>query len=95
MSDEKNYDKNYLKGYTGMRIESAEQGVWSMMRLAMSSVSFLCILPMQDLLMLGSSARMNTPGTVDDHNWDWHFEWSQVKPEVIENISHFFKLYQR
>ncbi len=45
--------------------------------------------------MLDSSARMNRPGTVDDQNWDWRFEWSQVKPEVIENISQFFNLYQR
>lgn len=94
-NDESNYDKGFLNGYTGSCIESDEQGVWSIIRLAMSSVSFLCILPMQDLLMLDSSARMNRPGTVDDQNWDWRFEWSQVKPEVIENISQFFNLYQR
>lgn len=95
VSDEGNYNKNYLTGYTGSSFDSAEQGVWSMIRLAMSSVSFLCILPMQDLLMLDSSARMNTPGTVGDQNWDWRFEWSQINPEVVENISHTLKLYQR
>ncbi|NIA02849.1 MAG: 4-alpha-glucanotransferase [Planctomycetia bacterium] len=94
-SDEGNYNKNYFNGYTGSSNESAEQGVWSMIRLAMSSVSFLCILPMQDLLMLGSSARMNTPGTVDDNNWEWRFEWQQISPEIIKQISHFMNLYQR
>ncbi|MFW2440369.1 MAG: 4-alpha-glucanotransferase [Arenicellales bacterium] len=94
-SDEENYNKNYFNGYTGASIESAEQGLWSMIRMAMSSVSFLCILPMQDLLMLGSSARMNTPGTVDNNNWEWRFDWQQINPEMIKHISHFINLYQR
>jgi 4-alpha-glucanotransferase len=92
--DEKNYNKDYFQEYTGSMLESAESGVMSMIRLAMSSVSFLSILPMQDLLMLDSAARMNTPGTVGG-NWEWRFEWHQVRPEIIENISHFMNLYQR
>jgi 4-alpha-glucanotransferase len=94
VSDEGNYNKNYFEEYTGLSIEPAEQGVWTMIRLAMSSVSFLCVLPMQDLLMLDSSARMNTPGTMED-NWEWRFEWQQVRPEMIEKISHFMTLYER
>lgn len=94
VSDEANYNKNYFEEYTGLSIGPAEQGVWTMIRLAMSSVSFLCVLPMQDLLMLGSSARMNTPGTVED-NWEWRFEWQQVRPEMIEKIFHFMTLYER
>jgi len=60
----------------------------------MSSVSFLCILPMQDLLMLGSEARMNTPGTVGD-NWQWRFQWQQVEAETLEKIARLVTLYQR
>jgi 4-alpha-glucanotransferase len=94
MSDESNYNRNYFEEYTGLNIELAEQGVLSMIRMAMSSVSFLCILPMQDVLMLDSSSRMNTPGTVGD-NWQWRFEWQQVKPEMIEKLSRLMKLYNR
>lgn len=65
-----------------------------MIRLAMSSVSFLSILPMQDILALDTSARMNVPGTVGG-NWLWRFEWEQVKPEMIEKLSHLNTLYQR
>ena len=93
-SNEENYNKHYFKDYTGLNIDSAKQGVWSMIRLAMSSVSFLCIIPMQDLLMLDSSARMNTPGTVGN-NWKWRFDWKQVKPETIEKIERFMTVYQR
>jgi len=95
MHDENNYNKNFLNGYADTNIESAEQGVWSMIRLAMSSVSFLCIMPMQDLLMLGSTARMNTPGTVGEQNWDWRFDWKQIRPDNIEKISLFMTFYQR
>jgi len=93
-SDEKNYNKHYFESYIDMNIESDEQSVLSLIRLAMSSVSFLCVLPMQDLLMQGSSSRMNIPGTVED-NWQWRFEWQQVRPEIIEKITHFMMLYQR
>ncbi len=94
VSDEGNFNMNFLKDYTDTGYESAEQGVLLMIRLAMSSVSFLSILPMQDLLMLGSTARMNTPGTIGG-NWEWRFEWQQVRPDIVEKLSHFMKLYQR
>ena len=41
-----------------------------MIRAASKSQSMLCIIPMQDLLCLDSSARMNTPGT-SRGNWQW------------------------
>ena len=54
-------------------------------RTLLSSVPKLVVLPMQDLLGLGSSARMNTPGTVVG-NWTWAMEWSQVPPDLAERI---------
>lgn len=44
---------------------------------AYASNANLAVVPMQDLLALDSSARMNSPGTVTD-NWRWRFDWSQV-----------------
>lgn len=88
------YNTHYFEEYTGVKADTAEEKVLTMVRLAMSSVSFLCVLPMQDVLMLDSSARMNTPGTVGD-NWAWRFEWPQLRPEITEKISHFMSLYQR
>lgn len=43
-----------------------------LVHLAMTSVADLCITPLQDLLDLGSQARMNHPGRPDD-NWCWRF----------------------
>ena len=46
---------------------------WEMLRAVWASVANLAIAPMQDLLGLGSDARMNTPGTAQD-NWEWRLE---------------------
>jgi len=84
ITDESNYNRQYFEEYVGINIESVKQGTWTMIRTAMSSVSFLCILPMQDLLMLDASARMNTPGTVGD-NWQWRFEWQNIEFITTDN----------
>lgn len=94
ISDVSNYNRKYFEDYTGININDPEAGVWQMIRMAMSSVSFLCVLPLQDILMLDSGARMNTPGTVGN-NWSWRCEWTQIKPEIIEKIAQFVKVYQR
>jgi 4-alpha-glucanotransferase len=43
----------------------------------MSSARY-AIYPLQDVLGLGSEARMNTPG-VADGQWRWRFEWRQLQ----------------
>ena len=43
---------------------------WALVRLALDSTARLAVVPAQDLLALGSEARMNTPGTRDG-NWGW------------------------
>lgn len=48
-----------------------------MIRSISRSKSMLCIIPMQDLLCLDSSARMNTPGTIGD-NWIWRMTGNDI-----------------
>lgn len=50
---------------------------WPVIQAAFRSVSALAIVPMQDLLGLGSAARFNTPGTCEN-NWLWQLDWSAV-----------------
>jgi 4-alpha-glucanotransferase len=42
-----------------------------MMRACLGSVAQLAIIPLQDLLLLDSAARFNTPGTQSENNWSW------------------------
>ena len=54
-----------------MRLSEEEGMVWGVIRTAMSSVSELCVIQMQDFLNLGGEARMNFPGTLTSDNWTW------------------------
>ncbi len=49
---------------------------------AYDSRAQLAIVPMQDLLGLDSSSRMNMPGTTAG-NWRWRFAWDQVDPSLV------------
>ena len=51
-----------------------EEIVWSMIRSIMLSNADTVIIPMQDVLELGSEARMNYPSTVSSSNWSWRME---------------------
>ena len=65
-----------------------------MIRLAMSSVADLAVVPMQDYLCLGSEARMNTPSTLGD-NWKWRLARNQISHEVIEKMRLLVRIYRR
>jgi len=88
------YDPAFFSAYSGCDSDSAEARALAMTRMALASVAFLAVLPMQDVLYLDSSARMNTPGTVKG-NWSWRFSWQQLKPEYRERLSRLINLYQR
>ena len=43
----------------------------------LQSKAHTAIIPLQDILQLGSEARMNTPG-LTENNWQWKFHWDQL-----------------
>jgi 4-alpha-glucanotransferase len=55
----------------------------AMMARVLESRAALAVLTLQDVLRLGSEARMNTPGT-DNGNWTWRFEWDAL-PHDLES----------
>ena len=50
---------------------------------AYASRAQLAVVPMQDLIGLGTQARMNTPGT-SVGNWRWRFGWPDVPPGLAQ-----------
>ncbi len=68
-------EKSYLSRYIGCEIN--QDPVWSLIRLAMSSVADRVIIPLQDVLELDESSRMNTPGKPQD-NWTWRFQMKDL-----------------
>lgn len=67
-AEEINYAKRYL------RTENLEEGI---MAAALSSTPNLAIIPMQDILGLGYTARMNIPSTASG-NWEWRCDENQL-----------------
>lgn len=67
---------------------------WVMIRACFSSVANMAIVPMQDVLMLDSSARMNTPG-VGEGNWSFRFEFDDMTPALEKRLFETAKLYGR
>lgn len=67
-------------------IQDEDDVALALMDTALQTEGTLAILPMQDLLGLGSEARMNTPGEVGQ-NWQWRFQWSSLD-EAEERIEH-------
>lgn len=63
-------------------------------RLALSSVADTVIIPMQDLLGLDQSARMNTPGTRSG-NWSWRMEPNQLRAESADRLGRLARIYGR
>jgi len=78
-----------------MHLTEQEGFVWGVIRTAMSSVSDLCIIPMQDYLELGAEARMNCPGTCTDANWTWRVSEAAIDDALAERICKLTKLYGR
>ena len=75
---------------------SEEEGlVWGVIRTALSSVSDLCIVPMQDYLDMGAEARMNFPGTLSDSNWTWRVKDGIINRKLAKRIYQLTKLYGR
>ncbi|MDH5435836.1 MAG: 4-alpha-glucanotransferase, partial [Gammaproteobacteria bacterium] len=85
-------DKARINQYLGYDIEHSMP--WSLIRCALASVARLAIIPMQDLLGLGSEGRMNTPSTTVN-NWRWRFSWEQVPEDVSEKLNAMIHLYGR
>jgi 4-alpha-glucanotransferase len=80
-------------GYLGLNEQ--EGYVWGVIRGAMSSVSDLCIIQMQDYLELGGFSRMNFPGTMTSNNWTWRAEKGFITEELTKRIYNTTRRYGR
>ena len=77
-----------------LRLNEAEGYVEGCIKSTLASVADTVILTMQDLLSLGSEARMNTPSTVSG-NWQWRALKSNFSPDLAEKIKGWTTLYGR
>jgi 4-alpha-glucanotransferase len=76
-------ERRAVQTYTG----DCSDGVnWALIRLAQASVASLAVVPLQDVLGLGSDCRLNTP-SVPDGNYLWRFRQGALTPALSDRLA--------
>lgn len=91
-ADEFQRARSYARHYLDLR--SGDDFSAASIRALWASVADVAIIPIQDLLGMGSSSRMNTPGTADG-NWGWRLLPGQVTQEHAEHLGMLTEIYGR
>ncbi len=86
-------EHDFTRAYLGFQNENEEVN-WILIRAVLASVANTAMVPLQDVLGLGSEARMNLPGTVSG-NWRWRYKASSLTKEVREKLLALTLLYDR
>ncbi len=81
----------YARAYLGFENEPIH---WVMIRGIMSSVANTAIAPMQDILGLGSEARMNLPGVASGY-WKWRMKPGAASDQIGVKLKEMVTLYDR
>ncbi|MES1166602.1 MAG: 4-alpha-glucanotransferase, partial [Pseudomonadota bacterium] len=68
-------ERDHLRRY--LRVSGREAG-WDFIRAAYAAVSRLAVIPLQDILSLGSEGRFNSPGQPMG-NWQWRYHPAQLE----------------
>jgi 4-alpha-glucanotransferase len=84
-------DKRFWAEYLGHPVTDPAA---EFLRLAWASVAMLAVAPLQDVLGLGTEARMNTPGLAEG-NWQWRFRPEQFKTGMVERFAEWTARYGR
>jgi 4-alpha-glucanotransferase len=84
-------ERDFVRRYLA---RDATDIAWDLMRLAWASVADLAVAPLQDVLGLGTEARMNLPGRPHG-NWAWRFRAGQVTPALTARLGELTALYAR
>jgi 4-alpha-glucanotransferase len=90
-ADDVGRERDYAKRY----LNTGDKEInWSFVRAVEASVADTVLIPMQDVLGLGSGARMNQPATMGG-NWRWRYRAGALKPELAERLREMAELYDR
>lgn len=76
-------EKHHAAAYLGQPKDGMH---WAFIRAALASVARLAIVPLQDVLGLGSEARMNTP-SLSNGNWGWRFRSGALTGALAEKLA--------
>jgi 4-alpha-glucanotransferase len=85
------HERRNAEAYVGR----CEDGIhWAFIRAAQGSPASLSLIPQQDVLGLGSEARMNTP-SLHGGNWRWRFDQGRLTSELAAKLAHLAEVTDR
>ena len=84
-------EREHAVRYLGM---DGREVHWDFIRAVLASVADTAIVPAQDLLGLGSEARMNRPATLGG-NWRWRLRPGELTPAVLQRLAVMTATYDR
>ncbi len=85
------HERHAVEAYVG----PCPDGVnWALIRLAQGSVASLAVVPLQDVLGLGSEARLNTP-SVSDGNYLWRFRAGALTSALSDRLARLAEITDR
>ncbi|MCD8299759.1 MAG: 4-alpha-glucanotransferase [Clostridiales bacterium] len=84
-------DKQLAVDYLNITDSPEEKVNWDFIALAMRSVADICIIPLQDVLSLGSEARINTPSTLGG-NWAWRMKEGALTEEMLAKLKRLTRI---
>lgn len=100
------HDNDTTKGWYEAAAEYAQEKVcyymktdednvhWDFIRTCFGTIAAFAIVPMQDVLGIGSEGRMNTPG-VSANNWAWRYIEDALTDELAEELAKVTRIYGR
>jgi 4-alpha-glucanotransferase len=86
--EERAHVLRYARTFSGLDVS------WDLLRAAFSSVAVFAVVPLQDVLRLGTAARMNLPGRPAG-NWAWRFRVGDLTGELIASLRTMSETYGR
>ena len=91
-SDDVKKEHAFARAYLNFQDDSEIN--WVMIRAVIASVAEIAIVPLQDVIGLGTEARMNLPATTSG-NWRWRYHPGALTKELSARLCSFVSLYDR
>ncbi len=85
--------RRLLNEYAGKEI-SEEEVHWTLARMAYASIAKTVILPLQDVLNLDETARMNIPASAEN-NWAWRLKPGQINKSTEDKLKQLVDMFNR
>ncbi|HSM54584.1 MAG TPA: 4-alpha-glucanotransferase [Candidatus Sulfomarinibacteraceae bacterium] len=84
-------EQDHVRRYVA---RSGDDIAWDLIRLALSSVADMAVIPLQDHMDLGNEARMNFPST-ESGNWQWRYTENMLTDVITRRLHELTELYGR